>query len=93
MCFCWIVMPKTRVSAPAAGAAFGALEVMMASIHLTAIFSATPHETLWFLGWCDNRIPKRMGKKSCRRIQGRRSMLKPEHAAARFGGGKADLDW
>lgn len=41
MCFCWIVIPKTRASV---GAAAGALEVMMASIHHAAISNADTHQ-------------------------------------------------
>ena len=45
MCFCWIVIPKMRVSAGAATAAVGAVVVMMTSIHHAAISDASPLET------------------------------------------------
>lgn len=38
-------MPNTRVSAGAAGGAFGALEVMMASMDHAAVHNASPHQT------------------------------------------------
>lgn len=45
ICFCWMVIPKTRASAGAAGGALGALEVMMASVHRAAILNTRSHQT------------------------------------------------
>lgn len=91
-----MVMPKTRASAGAAGGAFGALEVMMASIHHAAILEASPHQTFldyWestaviVLGSCNCSISERAGTRvlwqTGQAVQG---MLKPEYGAARFGG-------
>lgn len=98
-----MVMPNTRASAGAAGAALGALEVMMASIHRAAILNTSPHQT--FLGYWRSTAVIVLGSCKCvqdtkrrpaivyRGKQGRlcSSTLKPGHGAARFGG-EADFE-